>query len=89
MPAETGPADQSINDATRAELLSFVERIERLEEEKKDIADQIKEVMAEAKGRGYHTASIRKIVQIRRKNPDDRAEEEAILDLYLTALGLA
>ncbi len=83
------PLDGTINDATRDELRSFIERIEQLESEKRDIADQIKEVMAEAKGRGYDAAAIRKIVALRRKDPDDRAEEEAILDLYLTALGMS
>ncbi len=71
------------------ELRSFIERIERLEQEKKDIADQIKEVMAEAKGRGYDTKVMRKIVSLRRRDQDDIAEEEAILDLYKSALGMS
>jgi uncharacterized protein (UPF0335 family) len=82
-------AHTTVNAATREELLSIVERIEHLEGERRDIAEQIKDVMAEAKGRGYHTASIRKIVQLRRKTPDDRAEEEAMLDLYLETLGMS
>ncbi|WP_194096184.1 DUF2312 domain-containing protein [Marivivens aquimaris] len=71
------------------ELRSFIERIERLEQEKKDIADQIKEVMAEAKGRGYDTKVMRKIVSLRKRDQDDIAEEEAILDLYKSALGMS
>ncbi len=71
------------------ELRSFIERVERLEQEKKDIADQIKEVMAEAKGRGYDTKVMRKIVSLRKRDQDDIAEEEAILDMYKSALGMS
>ena len=70
------------------EIRAFVERYERLEAEKKDIADQQKEVMAEAKGRGYDTKVLRKIVALRKRDKDDIAEEEAILDLYKAALGM-
>lgn len=70
------------------ELKQFIERIERLEEEKSAIAGDIKEVYAELKGRGYDAKAIRKIVQIRKKPPEERAEENAILDLYLQALGM-
>ncbi len=79
----------SIDDSAGNELRSFIERLEHLEAEKRDIAEQIKEVMAEAKGRGFDTKAIRKIVALRKKKPDDRAEEEAILELYLNALGMA
>ena len=65
---------------TADELRQFVERYEHLEAEKKDIADQQKEVMAEAKGRGYDTRALRK--------PDDIAEEEAVLEVYKAALGM-
>ena len=71
-----------------AELRQFVERIERLEEEKKEIADQIKEVYAELKGRGYQPAIIRKLISMRKKDRDDLAEEEAMLELYKEALGM-
>ncbi|MBE2278717.1 MAG: DUF2312 domain-containing protein, partial [Rhodobacteraceae bacterium] len=71
------------------ELRQFIERFEQLEAEKKDIADQQKEVMAEAKGRGYDTRAMRKIVALRKKKPDDLAEEEAILEIYKTALGMS
>lgn len=71
------------------ELRQFIERIEHLEAEKKDIADQIKEVMAEAKGRGYDTKALRKIVSLRKRDKDDIAEEEAVLEMYKAALGMA
>lgn len=70
------------------ELRSFVERFERLEAEKKDIADQQKEVMAEAKGRGYDTKAMRKLIALRKKDPAEISEEEAVLDLYRSALGM-
>lgn len=72
-----------------AELRQLIERIERLEEEKSTIQDDIKDVMAEAKGRGYDTAAIRTIIKLRKKDPNERQEEEAILDLYKNALGMA
>ena len=75
-------------NVTEAELRSFIERYEHLDAEKKDIADQQKEVMAEAKGRGYSAAIIREIIRLRKMKPDDRAEREAVLDLYLAALGM-
>ncbi|HEY0112564.1 MAG TPA: GapR family DNA-binding domain-containing protein [Allosphingosinicella sp.] len=70
------------------ELRLLIERIERLEEEKKAIADDIKDVFGEAKARGYDTKAMRKIVQIRRKKKEEFQEEEAILDTYLAALGM-
>jgi len=70
------------------ELRQFVERYERLEAEKKDIADQQKEVMAEAKGRGYDTKVIRKVITLRGRDKDDIAEEEAVLEMYKAALGM-
>jgi len=70
------------------ELKQFVERVERLEEEKKAIADDIKEVYAEMKGRGYDTKVVRKVVAIRKQDRAERQEQEAILDLYLNALGI-
>ncbi|MCW2284162.1 uncharacterized protein (UPF0335 family) [Rhodoblastus acidophilus] len=68
-------------------LKAFIERIERLEEEKKAIADDIKDVYAEAKGNGYDVKIMRKIVSLRRQDENKRREEEEILDLYLSALG--
>ena len=73
---------------TAEELRAFVERYERLEAEKKDIAEQQKEVMAEAKGRGYDTRILRKVVALRKRDKDDIAEEEAVLEMYKEALGM-
>ena len=70
------------------ELRLIIERAERLEEEKKGIADDIKEVMAEAKSRGFDIKAIRKILAIRKKNKDDFQEEEMILETYMVALGM-
>ena len=69
------------------QLKSIVERIERLEEEKKTIADDIKEVYAEAKGTGYDVKVLRKVIALRKRDLNERKEEEAILDLYLQAVG--
>lgn len=73
---------------TADHLRSFIERYERLEAEKQDIADQQKDVLAEAKSCGYDTAILREIIKLRKMNPDERAEKEAILEMYLTALGM-
>ena len=73
---------------TADELRQFIERFERLEQEKKDIADQQKEIMAEAKGRGYDTKVMRKVIALRKREPDDIAEEDAVLDMYKEALGM-
>jgi len=69
-------------------LRAFIERIEKLEEEKKGIADDIKDVYAEAKAVGYDAKIMRQIVRLRKMKPEDRAEMETILDLYKAALGL-
>ncbi|MCP4317088.1 MAG: DUF2312 domain-containing protein [Hyphomicrobiales bacterium] len=73
----------------RDQLRAFVERIERLEEEKKTIADDIKEVYGEAKSRGYDTKVLRKVISIRKQDQNERMEQEAVLDTYLHALGMA
>ena len=73
---------------TADELRQFVERVERLEAEKKDIADQQKEVMAEAKARGYDTKVLRKVIALRKRDADDIAEEEAVLEMYKQAHGM-
>jgi uncharacterized protein (UPF0335 family) len=70
------------------ELKQFIERIERLEEEKKGIAEDVREVYAEAKGRGYDVPALRQIVRDRSMDPREREEAEAILDLYKSALGM-
>ena len=74
---------------TADELRQFVERIERLEMEKKDISDQIKEVKAEARGRGYDVRVLAKLISLRKRDRDDVAEEEAVLELYKEALCMA
>ncbi len=84
----TEDAVSNVTRVTRDELRAFVERYERLEQEKKDLADAQKEVMAEAKGRGYDTKILRKIVAIRKRDPQDLSEEEAILEIYKDALGM-
>lgn len=77
----------STNSVDAGHLRAFLERIERLEEEKRAIADDIKEVYAEAKGTGYDVKIMRKIISMRRMDRDKRREEEEILELYLAALG--
>ena len=85
--------NDSVIDTTSSvaaeELRQFIEGFERLEAEKKDIADAQKEVMAEAKGRGYDTKVLRKIIAIRKRDANDLAEEEAVMDLYMSALGMS
>lgn len=77
-----------VYQVTADELRQFVERIEHLEQEKKDIAEQIKEVYSESKGRGYDTKALKTIISLRKKNKDDLAEEEAVLEVYKEALGM-
>jgi uncharacterized protein (UPF0335 family) len=82
--------DETVSTTTVAagQLKSVIERIERLEEEKKATAEQIKEVYAEAKSSGFDAKTIRKVVSLRKKPTEERQEEEALLDLYLSALGM-
>lgn len=70
------------------QLKAFVERIERLEEEKKATQDDIKDVYAEAKGNGYDVKALRKVVSLRKQDADERMEEQAVLETYLNALGM-
>lgn len=72
----------------RDQLRSIVERIERLEEEKKAISDDVRDVYAEAKGNGYDVKALRTIIRMRKQDADERAEQEAVLDVYLQALGM-
>ncbi len=85
--------DITSNDASykvaAGELRQFVERIERLEAEKKDIADQIREVYAESKARGYDVKAMRSIISLRKRDKDDIAEQEAVIEMYKEALGMA
>ncbi|SMH56971.1 DUF2312 domain-containing protein [Mesorhizobium australicum] len=70
------------------QLKAFIERVERLEEEKQTISDDIKDVYAEMKGTGFDTKAVRTIIRLRKKDQAERQEEEAILDLYKAALGM-
>jgi uncharacterized protein (UPF0335 family) len=81
------PEEIGSEEINAAHLRAFIERIERLNEEKKALAEDIKEVYAEAKGNGFDPKIIRKIVSIRGQDPDKRSEEETLVDLYLAALG--
>jgi len=78
----------STTTVAAGQLKSIIERVERLEEEKKEIAGQIKEVYDEAKANGFDARTLRKVVGLRRKPAEEREEEEALLDLYLSALGM-
>lgn len=77
------------NDIAGDQLRAFVERIERLEEEKKVISDDIREVYAEAKGNGFDVKILRMVIALRKKQPHEREEQDAILDLYMNAIGMA
>ncbi|MBX9453471.1 MAG: DUF2312 domain-containing protein [Neoaquamicrobium sediminum] len=79
---------ESAQTVAAGQLRAFIERVERLEEEKQTIADDIKEVFAEAKGTGFDTKAMRVIIRLRKKDANERQEEEAILDLYKAALGM-
>ena len=74
---------------TADELRAFVERIERLDAEKRDLAETLKELMAEAKGQGYDGKILRKIVSLRKRDSDDIANEESVLDMYKNAMGMS
>lgn len=76
-----------INASTAGQLKAFIERVERLEEEKRNIAGDIKDVYAEAKGNGFDVKVLKKVVRIRKQDRAKRQEEDAILDLYLSAIG--
>lgn len=77
-----------INSSTAGQLKAFIERIERLEEEKRTIAADIKDVYAEAKGTGFDGKILRKIVSLRRQDASERREQEELLETYLHALGM-
>lgn len=76
-----------LDQTTREKLRQTIERIERLEEEKKEVAEQIKDVYSEAKAFGFDTKALRQVVRIRKMDRNDREEQEAVLDTYLAALG--
>ena len=93
--ASTNRKDKKVTDTISSDsvaqdqIKAFIERIERLEEEKSGIASDITEVYAEAKGNGFDTKVLRKVVSIRKQDHNERMEQEALLELYLTALGMA
>jgi uncharacterized protein (UPF0335 family) len=80
---------ESSQTVAAGQLRAFIERIERLEEEKKTISDDIKDVYAECKGTGFDVKAVRQLIRIRKQDQAERREAEAILDLYMAALGMA
>jgi uncharacterized protein (UPF0335 family) len=80
--------DQPSTRFAKEQLKAIVERIERLEEEKKTIADDIKDVYAEAKGNGFDVKALRTIIRLRKQDPNERQEAETILETYMQALGM-
>jgi uncharacterized protein (UPF0335 family) len=79
----------SSESVAQDQIRAIIERIERMEEEKRAITEDIKEIYAEAKGNGFDTKVLRKIVTIRKQDASERAEQEALLELYMTALGMS
>ncbi len=88
MAAQAAESVQSVGGVTTGQLRSIVERIERLEEEKAAIAADVREVYAEAKSNGYDPKILRQVVRIRKMDGNERAEQEALLDTYMAALGM-
>ena len=80
--------EQAAHRFAKDQLKAFVERIERLEEEKKAIADDVRDVYAEAKGNGFDVKALRTIVRLRKQDANERAEQETILETYMQALGM-
>ena len=81
-------AQETAHRFAKDQLKAFIERVERLEEEKKAISDDIRDVYAEAKGTGYDVKALRTIVRLRKQDKDERMEQEAILETYMHALGM-
>ena len=88
MPATAAVKEQPAQRVAKDQLRAFIERVERLEEEKKAIADDIRDVYGEAKGNGYDVKALRTIVRLRKQDKDERREQEAILETYMHALGM-
>jgi uncharacterized protein (UPF0335 family) len=86
--AATAIKEEPATRFAKEQLKAFIERIERLEEEKKAIADDIRDVYAEAKGSGYDVKALRAVVRMRKEDADERREHEAVLETYLHALGM-
>ena len=87
MADDASAASDVLNQAAQGRLKSLIERIERLEEDKAVVANDLKEVFAEAKGEGFDTKILRKVVRLRKQDKAKRLEEEALIDLYLSAIG--
>jgi uncharacterized protein (UPF0335 family) len=85
---ETGEAEKANTSFARDQLKAIIERIERLEEEKKATSDDIRDVYAEAKGNGFDVKALRTIVRLRKMDTDERREQEAVLETYMHALGM-
>jgi len=85
---ESKESTMAEDSVAQDQLRAFIERIERMEEEKAAIAADIREIYAEAKGNGFDTKVLRQVVKIRKQDHNERMEQEAILDLYLSALGM-
>lgn len=81
-------AEEAATTFAKGQLKAVVERIERLEEEKKTLADDIRDVYAEAKGTGFDVAALRTIIRLRKQDSNERAEQETILETYMLALGM-
>ena len=86
--SEIGVGHNSVTATAVDQLRSIIERVERLEDDKKAITDDIKDVYAEAKGNGYNVKALRTIVRLRKQDADEREEQESILDAYKQALGM-
>ena len=86
--AAAAVAEQPAMKFGKEQLKAFIERVERLEEEKKVIADDIRDVYAEAKGSGFDVKALRAIVRLRKQDTDERREQQAILETYMHALGM-
>jgi uncharacterized protein (UPF0335 family) len=91
-PEAAAPAASSdmsaLQQTTQAQLRSIIERVERLEEEKKALSADIKDIFSEAKAVGFDVKALRRIISLRKKDKNERLEEEAILQLYMSALGM-
>ncbi|MHB8286191.1 MAG: DUF2312 domain-containing protein [Caulobacteraceae bacterium] len=87
-PIDLTPQADALTAETQGRLKSFIERIERLEEDKAVVANDLKEVFAEAKGEGFDTKIMRKIVRLRKRDRAERDEEEALVELYMSAIGM-
>jgi uncharacterized protein (UPF0335 family) len=85
--ADDSPNIDTLGATAQGKLKSLVERIERLEEDRSAVANDLKEVYAEAKGEGFDTKIIRKVVRLRKADAAKRSEEEALIELYITAIG--